>query len=449
VPVRECVCLFVFVNDVHICVSNQRPLAPFYISKMVVGIQGTSVAYYLAEQQSKQMENTMTLITVLESSENPASAASGKGGGFMARSWGDGTPTEGLHHVAFDLYGPLAKQLGCTSYRTLPVWSVAPDYGAVSTAKKVKSAKNWPNWLDGSVGRVSVMGHGEDTAQITPDELVNKMLAYHQDRITVVRGTCVGVTSEDCVNDDTTPTRQVTGVQYILPNGAEGVLLPADVVVVAAGPWSCAAEDWFKGDGSSSAMMQWPMEGIKSTSIVWKQPESLDKVDATALFCGEDSRHGTHLEVYPRPNGEIYICGIGGSDHISKTELKGGAFRDACEAKADRVEAAKSAFTKMSLTFQNKGELARVQACMRPCPPDALPYMGAIPGYRGAYMNAGHNCWGIAWAPACGLAMAELILQGKCTCVDLSPFDPARFTPAAVRGNRGRKQQGTNVGEQW
>lgn len=54
---------------------------------------------------------------------------------------------------------------------------------------------------------------------------------------------------------------------------------------------------------------------------------------------------------------------------------------------------------------------------------------------------------GIAWAPACGLAMAELILDGECTSVDLSPFDPARFTPKATK--RGRKQQGVDVGEQW
>jgi len=42
--------------------------------------------------------------------------------------------------------------------------------------------------------------------------------------------------------------------------------------------------------------LDFPMEGIKSTSIVWKQPESLPNVDATALFCGEDDCFGTHLE---------------------------------------------------------------------------------------------------------------------------------------------------------
>lgn len=86
---------------------------------------------------------------------------------------------------------------------------------------------------------------------------------------------------------------------------------------------------------------------------------------------------------------------------------------------------------------------------MRPCPPDALPYMGTIPGYNGAYINAGHNCWGIAWAPACGKAMAELVLDGECTCLDLSPFDPARFTTSTKRGGRGRKKGNLSVGEQW
>lgn len=55
---------------------------------------------------------------------------------------------------------------------------------------------------------------------------------------------------------------------------------------------------------------------------------------------------------------------------------------------------------------------------------------------------------GIAWAPACGKSMSELILNGKSTCVNLAPFDPARFTPASERG-RGRKKQGDSIGEQW
>jgi hypothetical protein len=63
---------------------------------------------------------------------------------------------------------------------------------------------------------------------------------------------------------------------------------------------------------------------------------------------------------------------------------------------------------------------------------------------------ARHANRGIAWAPATGLAMAELVMDGQSTSVDLSPFDPTRYTPASSkRGSRGRKQRGMDVGEQW
>ena len=84
----------------------------------------------------------------------------------------------------------------------------------------------------------------------------------------------------------------------------------------------------------------------------------------------------------------------------------------------------------------------------RPCPPDALPYMGQISEYNGAYINAGHNCWGIAWAPACGKAMSELVMDGESRCINLAPFSPMRFSKRSNVG-RGRKKKGTSVGEQW
>jgi glycine/D-amino acid oxidase-like deaminating enzyme len=108
------------------------------------------------------------------------------------------------------------------------------------------------------------------------------------------------------------------------------------------------------------------------------------------------------VEVYPRPDGTIYICGIGGSDYISTSELKQGAFRDRCEANPTRVKAAMEAFQAMTSQYSGDGDdadendsnaLDKTQACMRPCPPDANPYMGRIPGFEGAYINAGHNCW--------------------------------------------------------
>ncbi|KAL7471337.1 hypothetical protein ACHAXS_013444 [Conticribra weissflogii] len=444
------------------------------------GIQGTSIAFHLHRKLADSARGAIDSITILEATAL-ASAASGKGGGFMARSWGDGSVTQRLHELAFDSYERLCSgedaALHVESYRKLPVLSVSPgsDSKPSSVGEGGTSGKNRnkeknpsvadiiPEWLDGSVGRISPLGYGDDTAQVTPKEFVDKMMEYvnrpeEKERgpgVDVVFGKCVGVDYE-AGGDDDGGEKVVKGVKYVPVSKTDDSAddekeeyLPATDVIVAAGPWACQAEQWFEG------AVQLPMEGVKSTSIVWKPPvdeEGIvrkETVDATALFCGEDYRFGTHLEVYPRPDGTIYICGIGGSDYITTPELQSSAFLTNCPPKPDRIDAAKSAFQLMSATYAAQGELSHAQACMRPCPPDALPYMGRVPGYRGGYINAGHNCWGIAWAPACGMAMAELVLEGECSCLDLRPFDPARFTVGKERGRRGRKKGGVSVGEQW
>jgi glycine/D-amino acid oxidase-like deaminating enzyme len=258
----------------------------------------------------------------------------------------------------------------------------------VATAQKDRSLSSvMPSWLDGETGPISALGLGDDTAQITPAEFVSKMLERHKDRIRVVLGTCTGVETEEVVADGGDAARRVTAVNYVDQATGADLRLPCDAFVVSNGPWACQAEDWFPGS------VQLPMEGVKSTSIVWEPPKDGAPVDATALFCGEDSRYGTHLEVYPRPDGTVYLCGIGGSDYVPRDALKRGAFRDECLPKPGRVDAATSAFTAMSRRYRDSGRLAVTQACMRPCPPDALPYMGRIPGHDGAYINAGHNCW--------------------------------------------------------
>ena len=201
------------------------------------------------------------------------------------------------------MYAKLAPELGCSSYRKLPVLSVAPGQNDAGIKKARKDtnglASILPPWLDGNTGRISPMGWGDDTAQITPKEFVDAMLKrMGPDKIKVVLGTCTGVETATATDDN--EKKIVTAVQYQPQSDDdddEGTMMtksiPADVVVVSAGPWSCAAEDWFEGSG-----LQLPMEGVKSTSIVWKpqlsSSSSNTEQQATALFCGEDNRYGTH-----------------------------------------------------------------------------------------------------------------------------------------------------------
>ena len=68
------------------------------------------------------------------------------------------------------------------------------------------------------------------------------------------------------------------------------------------------------------------------------------------------------------------------------------------------------------------------QACFLPCTDDGLPVIGEIPEVKGCYVATGHSCWGILNGPATGSAMAELVIDGHSSMVDLKPFSPARFS---------------------
>ena len=67
------------------------------------------------------------------------------------------------------------------------------------------------------------------------------------------------------------------------------------------------------------------------------------------------------------------------------------------------------------------------QACHLPLVADGLPCLGPVPGVDGAFVATGAGCWGVLLGPATGLAMSELILDGRAICVDLTPFDPTRL----------------------
>jgi sarcosine oxidase subunit beta len=74
--------------------------------------------------------------------------------------------------------------------------------------------------------------------------------------------------------------------------------------------------------------------------------------------------------------------------------------------------------------------------------PDQRPILGPA-GPDGFFLDCGHSGTGFKTSPAVGLGMAELILDGAATTVDLAPFDLARF-------EEGRLLQGAHpYGPTW
>ena len=176
---------------------------------------------------------------------------------------------------------------------------------------------------------------------------------------------------------------------------------PCTKAVVCMGPWSGWVAEWV---GRPSPL---PIEGLTSASLLYQPPggawlAAFESAPPTVLFCGDDrAGRGTHIEVYPRQGGQVYVCGLAGEKTVE--ELLG---------------------------LGSKPTAA--QACLRPCAVDAIPLMGPLVGKgeggkgRGVYMAAGHNCWGILWGPITGKLMVQL-MAGEATDVDLGPFDPQRF----------------------
>ena len=387
------------------------------------GIQACSIAYYLSK---RGVPSTIVERTAI------AAAASGKSGGFLAGGWGDGGVTQTLHRESFALHASLAEELQLRTYRKIPTLSVAGGPTLSDQRPPV-------SWLDGDVARAELMD--DATAQVTPSELTARL---HEEAMRVpgaetIIAEAVGVVRERDPDDpDPDSNPRVKGVEVRDDDTGESTVSPADVCVVAMGPGSTRASEWFDVDV--------PMTGVKSVSIEYDASSAVAKEPA-ALFCAEDA-NGCHLEVYPRSTGEVYICGCGGSEYVDESRLLPGGDLDRAERVSpdpSRVAAASASFAGLSASV-GAGGPKKTQSCMRPCPPDALPILGGVPGTDGAYMCCGHNCWGILWAPVSGKIVSELVVDGR-SSVNLAPFSPGRFMTRAQK--RGKKMRDVNVGEQW
>ena len=361
------------------------------------GVIGASICYYLTENGVKN-------ILLIERSAL-ACHASGKAGGFLARDWGN-SKTSSLHSLSFDLLEQLAQKLDIKSYRKITTLSV-----------EEKKGKNVATWLDGS--KVSSKVMDKNTAQINPAELTNAFFTAAQSKgnVEYLHATVTGLS---LLHNSVTAVKVREGNNNNNNNNEEREI-KCGKCVIAMGVWSTLVGDWI---GNSKAV---PMQGIRSTSLIFKQGmEKIATDEPFVLFCGEN-KHDCHLEVYPRKD-EVYLCGCGGSDYIEGDRLReGGDCEKAEDIKANekRVKAATMSFEELTDVAKGK-EADVIQACMRPCPPDALPLIGKISSVRHLYIAAGHNCWGILWSAATGLLISQLISHQPLS-IPLSPFDPNRF----------------------
>ena len=355
------------------------------------GIIGNSIAYYLARRSV-----SVTIIDPV----GIAPAASAKAGGFLARDWRDGTPLEELHRLSFDLHAEIASELGedAIDYRRLTCAAVSVDGGPVRKppGRKLKDLE----WADVGVSGSHPMGDERTIGQVHPRKLCEAMWDFSRSCGSEMR---VGRVVEAIMEGGS-----VKGVRL-----EDGSSVESDALVVACGPWTEECRSWFGKAGTKIP----PITGVKCHSILVPS----DRVLSQAVFFeGDDEVVGGDLEVYPRPDGDVYVNGFQGEE-MFVTERPGSE-----EVQAEEVRLLMQAMKRTSTELGGL-EPHTMQACYWPETADGLPIIGPIPGAKGAFVAAGHSVWGIQQGPATGLAMSELLLDGDVRAVDLQPFGLERF----------------------
>ncbi|MFQ3789436.1 glycine oxidase ThiO [Halomonas sp. A29] len=76
-------------------------------------------------------------------------------------------------------------------------------------------------------------------------------------------------------------------------------------------------------------------------------------------------------------------------------------------------------------------------AGLRPGAPDGIPFIGAVPGIKGLYVNAGHYRNGLVLAPAATRLLVDLLLERE-PAIDPAPYRPGRL----VRAERAVQETG-------
>jgi glycine oxidase len=182
---------------------------------------------------------------------------------------------------------------------------------------------------------------------------------------------------------------RVTGVRV-----GNGDVITAPIVVNAAGSWAAHL---------GPEMSRLPVKPIKGTIVLLETPAPPTR----ELL---DSSQGA---LYPRPDNKLLL---------GATVEDVGFDKRVTLASVDQL--VHQAMTLMPCL--KDATLVTAWSGLRPYTHDHLPYLGQVPGCRGAYVATGHFRNGILLAPVTGLLMKEMIL-GQAPTLPLEPYDVGRL----------------------
>jgi glycine/D-amino acid oxidase-like deaminating enzyme len=224
-----------------------------------------------------------------------------------------------------------------------------------------------------------------------PSDTANALMSAARDRGAALVQGCV-------VTGITVVGGRVTGVETTLGCYA------APVVVNAAGAWA----------GRINALA-----GLNLPYDTWRH-ETMFVARPPALATGHPAVIDFPNDMYFRPEGGLTLVGLEDGNPLGESPDS-----DTDQARAGFVERAIERICRRVPAMQDGG-LQSAHGGYDGITPDQHAMLGAA-GPEGFFLDCGHSGAGFKTAPAVGRCMAELILDGAATTVDISPLTPARF----------------------
>jgi glycine oxidase len=182
----------------------------------------------------------------------------------------------------------------------------------------------------------------------------------------------------------------------------DGTLLPADAVLVAAGPGTPALVDpsgaWAPIRATWGVTLQLRLDGSAPRHIVEE-----DEVDAINRAAAATARAETETEA--EPPSLFSIASAGGVSTLGSTFLP-------AEPDPNRIAPLLLRRAVEFLPAIADAELIEHRLCARPQSADGRPFIGPVAEVDGLFVCAGHGPWGISTGPASAAMVARAILDG-------------------------------------
>ncbi|PYH93134.1 FAD dependent oxidoreductase superfamily [Aspergillus ellipticus CBS 707.79] len=407
------------------------------------GIIGSSIAYYLSENQPKEE------IHVIESSSKLFCGASGYAAGFLAKDW-FAPSLAPLGELSFNLHESLAAEnggaekwgymkgtalsLGSASNKGgargddwLRAGTSRAETAAATTGTKAAEVPDWMTQQQGGI--VEQISDKDTTAQVDPSRLCKFLMDTCTSRGVKLH---YPAKASSLVKDE---SGTITGVKVVDYNTQAESTIPCTNLILCAGPWTPQVlRDLFPASEVSL-----PIYSLAGYSLVVRSPRhTLEHEQKTyggmshALFTTYPPSCGFSPELFSRQGSEIYIAGLNTTeiplperpddfhasmDQTQMDKLKAATVRLLGKLPEGSVESSDDALNVDDL------EITREGLCFRPASERGTPFVTRVEdsllgdGVKigvgekkgGVFVASGHGPWGISLSLGTGKVVADMV----------------------------------------